>query len=126
MSLQESLSNQPIVIDNGSGVIKAGLAGVERPECEIRSYVGYKKYDKVMDNGFSPTDDVYNLLFQKSVISWVGHDLETRRGLCHLEYPIQHGIINNWDAMERIWKHIYSDAQLGRDCKDHPVCCVSK
>lgn len=59
MSQQDFLSNQPIVIDNGSGVIKAGLAGVERPSCEIRSYVGFQKYDKVMDGGFAPSDDVY-------------------------------------------------------------------
>lgn len=58
MLQQDFFSNQPIVIDNGSGVMKAGLAGVERPSCEIRSYVGYSKYDKVMDNDFAPLDNM--------------------------------------------------------------------
>ena len=59
MSQQEFISNQPIVIDNGTGVMKAGLAGVERPSCEFRSYVGSQKYDRVMMNGYAPDDDLY-------------------------------------------------------------------
>ena len=52
---------------------------------------------------------------------WVGSDLKTRRGLCHLEYPICHGIIEDWDKMELLWKHIFSDRQLGVESKEHPV-----
>ena len=51
---------------------------------------------------------------------WVGSDLKTRRGLCHLEYPIRHGIVEDWEKMELLWKHIYSDQQLGLDSKEHP------
>lgn len=121
MSQQEFISNQPIVIDNGTGVMKAGLAGVERPSCEFRSYVGSQKYDRVMMNGYAPDDDLYRLKFGFYVCSWVGKELETRRGLCHLEYPIRHGIVENWDLMELIWKHIYSRDQLGLDSREHPV-----
>ena len=52
---------------------------------------------------------------------WIGKDLETRRGLCHLEYPMNHGIVENWNLMEEIWKHIYSKAQLGLDSREHPI-----
>ena len=52
---------------------------------------------------------------------WIGKDLETRRGLCHLEYPMNHGIVENWNLREEIWKHIYSKAQLGLDSREHPV-----
>ena len=62
MSQQEFISNQPIVIDNGTGMIKAGLAGVERPSCEFRSYVGSQKYDRVMMNGYAPDDDPRRLV----------------------------------------------------------------
>ena len=58
MSQQDYISNQPVVVDNGTGVMKAGLAGVERPSCEFRSYVGSQKYDRVMNNGFAPDDDL--------------------------------------------------------------------
>ena len=52
---------------------------------------------------------------------WVGSDLKARRGLCHLEYPIRHGIIEDWNKMELLWKHIFSDRQLGIESKEHPV-----
>ena len=58
MPQQEYISNQPIVIDNGTGLMKAGLAGVERPNCEFRSYVGFQKYDRVVINGYAPADNL--------------------------------------------------------------------
>ena len=34
--------NQPVVIDNGSGILKAGFAGDDKPKCIIHSvYVKY-------------------------------------------------------------------------------------
>ena len=63
MSQQDFISNQPVVIDNGvidngTGVMKAGLAGVERPSCEFRSCVGQPKYSRVINNGFAPNEDL--------------------------------------------------------------------
>jgi centractin len=39
MSLEftDVLTNQPVVIDNGSGIIKAGFAGAEEPSCVFPS-----------------------------------------------------------------------------------------
>ena len=34
---------------------------------------------------------------------------------------MNHGIVENWNLMEEIWKHIYSKAQLGLDSREHPV-----
>jgi actin-related protein len=28
-------------------------------------------------------------------------------GILALKYPIEHGIIEDWDAMEKIWHHCY-------------------
>lgn len=39
---------QALVIDNGSGLIKAGLAGDERPSLTFSSYVGRPKHRKVL------------------------------------------------------------------------------
>ena len=51
----------------------------------------------------------------------MGNVLESRRGLCHLEYPIRHGIIENWDMMDKLWQHIYNKSQLGIRSSEHPV-----
>ena len=38
---------------------------------------------------------------------YVGEDAEKIRGVLELNYPIEHGEINNWDDMEIIWGHIF-------------------
>lgn len=40
MEGREVIANQPVVIDNGSGVIKAGFAGGDRPRVVFPSAVG--------------------------------------------------------------------------------------
>lgn len=44
----DGITKTPIVIDNGSGIIKAGFGGEEQPSLLFNSYVGRPKYDKVM------------------------------------------------------------------------------
>jgi len=38
---------------------------------------------------------------------YVGDEAQEKRGILALSYPIEHGIINNWDDMEKIWSHTY-------------------
>jgi centractin len=44
----DSYIKTPIVIDNGSGSIKAGFGGEERPSLVFNSFLGRPKHDKVM------------------------------------------------------------------------------
>jgi actin-related protein len=37
----------------------------------------------------------------------VGQEAQEKRGILILKYPIEHGIINNWDDMEKIWHHTF-------------------
>lgn len=52
---------------------------------------------------------------------FIGPRAEEYRGLLRLRYPIEHGMINHWDDMERIWAHIYSKEQLQIASEEHPV-----
>ncbi|ODV62595.1 actin-2 [Ascoidea rubescens DSM 1968] len=101
------LLNQPVVIDNGSGTIKAGFAGEERPKSYLPAIVGRPKYSRVMAGAIE--DD-----------NFIGNKAQENRGLLKIRYPISHGIIDNWDDMELLWQSIYLN-DLRISAEDHPV-----
>lgn len=103
--------NHPVVIDNGSGLIKAGFAGEQVPKCRFRSCIGTPKYNKEMPQALEGT--INN--------RFIGPRCEEHRGLMNLTYPIENGIVQNWDDMEEIWKYIYHKDQLSAKSSDHPV-----
>ncbi|XP_042300108.1 beta-centractin-like, partial [Sceloporus undulatus] len=48
MESYDIIANQPVVIDNGSGVVKAGFAGDQIPKYCFPNYVGRPKHVRVM------------------------------------------------------------------------------
>eukprot|EP00727_Mastigamoeba_balamuthi_P011467 m51a1_g6943 putative actin (466) ;mRNA; r:245990-247460 len=96
-----------IIIDNGSGAIKAGFAGDEAPRCVFPSVVGRPRHAEVMAG--SEHQDAY-----------IGHDAQRRRGVLTLKYPVEHGIVTDWDDMERVWEHTFRK-ELKVEPEEHPV-----
>mmetsp|Transcript_89666 Transcript_89666/g.252785 ORF Transcript_89666/g.252785 Transcript_89666/m.252785 type:complete len:377 (+) Transcript_89666:151-1281(+) len=96
-----------IVIDVGSGNCKAGFAGEDAPRCIFPSLIGRPKTINVM----SGTDDsgVY-----------VGDEAQAKRGILKVTYPVEHGIVQDWDDMEKIWHHTFYNG-LRVDPQDHAV-----
>lgn len=37
---------------------------------------------------------------------------QEHRGLLSVRYPMEHGIVKDWNDMERIWQYVYSKEQL--------------
>ncbi|TGZ73716.1 hypothetical protein CRM22_001354 [Opisthorchis felineus] len=52
---------------------------------------------------------------------FIGPKAEEHRGLLSIRYPIEHGIIRDWNDMERIWTYVYSKDQLMVSSEEHPV-----
>ena len=81
-----------LVVDNGSGMIKAGFAGDDGPRVVFPSIVG-------------------RLCHQSVCMVGMGHkncyEVQSRRCFLNLNYPMERGIVTNWDDMEEIWRHTF-------------------
>jgi len=96
-----------IVMDNGSGMMKAGFAGDDAPKAVFPAIVGSPKYDSVMV-GMGKKD------------CYVGDEAQAHRGILSIKHPVDNGIVNNWDDMEKIWHHtFYNELRVAPE--EHPV-----
>ena len=70
---------------------------------------------------------VYNSLYLQAVMggfgqrySSVGHAAQSKRGILAMKYPVEKGIVVNWDDMERIWDHTFHN-ELAVAPEEHSV-----
>ncbi|CDJ38972.1 actin, putative [Eimeria tenella] len=103
---EEVIANQPLVIDNGTGLLKTGFAGDDTPKAICPTFVGRPKHKRVMAG--AAEGDVF-----------VGPKAEAMRGLLRLRYPMRHGIVEDWLDMETLWGFVFSN--LNVNSEEHPV-----
>ncbi|MES1904350.1 MAG: hypothetical protein MHPSP_000184 [Paramarteilia canceri] len=85
---------EKVVIDNGTGMIKAGISGDDVPRAVFSAVVGKPKQKSAMV-GMNKKD------------CFIGDEAQSKRGILTMKYPIDHGIVTNWDDMEKIWHHTF-------------------
>lgn len=82
------------MLDNGSGTIKCGIAGMSEPLGFLPTVVGRPLYRSVL-----PMMDAGRV--------YVGEEAKKKKGVLSLEYPIEHGMVTNWGDMESVWHHTF-------------------
>jgi actin, other eukaryote len=97
--------NQTLVIDPGSSNIQAGIAGQDAPKVVFPSVVGFPKRKMI---GFDTKD------------AYVGDEANSKRGILNLKFPIEHGVITNWEEMEKLLNYtFYNELRVSPD--EQPV-----
>ena len=84
-----------VVIDVGSGFTKAGFAGEETPAHIFLSIIGKPKYPAAM---LGPRYKDY----------YVGAEALRMRGVLRISYPLEHGIVKDWDGFTKLVDFAYS------------------
>ncbi|KAF9605013.1 hypothetical protein IFM89_012969 [Coptis chinensis] len=92
----------PLVFDCGSKTTKAGFAGDENPRVVFPSMVGRSRTQH---------------FWQKH--AYVGDEAKSKIGDLNSAYPIDHGVVRDWDNMVEIWDNIFKELQV--DPEEHPI-----
>eukprot|EP01084_Bolivina_argentea_P144104 252916_1 len=98
---------QSVIIDLGSETIQAGFGGDDAPRAVFPNMVGRPRSEH-RDSG-KTKKDVY-----------VGDEAKSKRALLHIRYPIEFGIVTNWDLMEKVWHHTFYN-ELRIQPEEHSV-----
>ena len=91
-----------VVIDNGSDTTKVGFEGTESP---LHTFPSVSKHADISGTTQS---------------TYVGYGAHGKSDTHKLEYPINRGIITNFDSLETIWEYAFK-ARLNVCPTDHPV-----
>lgn len=87
--------NNSIVIDNGTGYIKAGFGGYEKPQNIILNCVGNPKSK--------------DFIFKGRNCDFIGEEMKAIKNQLKFDYPVKRGIIQDWNNMEKIWDHTFKE-----------------
>lgn len=100
-SLEEDIC---IIIDNGSGCVKTGLSCDEKPKAVFPSTIGIprKKFTNSMQEFYC------------------GDQISDKRNMLTTHYPLENGIVQNFEYMEMLWEYTI-DEVLQVDPAKYPV-----
>lgn len=101
-----------VVIDVGSGTVKAGFSGAESPKSIFPTVIGSPRSSQLMIGG-------QNRDF------FVGFEAQAKHGMLNLRSPIENGLISNWDDMEKILNHTFYNELLVNP-EEHSVLLTEK
>merc|ERR1712083_427287 len=103
---KNQMSDKNVIIDNGSGVIKAGFSGDNAPSIKFPSIVGRPRGK--------------GMISVESKDEYIGDEAQKMRGVLNLSYPIESGIVTEWELMNKVWEYAFAN-ELRVDASEHRV-----
>ncbi|XP_039259141.1 actin-related protein 2 [Styela clava] len=100
----DSAGRKVVVCDNGTGFVKCGFAGSNFPAHIFPALVGrpiIRSTTKVNDI------EVKDLM--------VGDDASLLRSMLEVNYPMENGIVRNWEDMIHLWDYTFGPEKLDID-----------
>ncbi|RSH86342.1 actin [Apiotrichum porosum] len=103
----------PLVIDNGTGYTKMGFAGNSEPSFVFPTAIATHQTASSSSNTASaqtrsaPASASTNLASKRGIEDldfFIGDEAIANSRTYQVHYPIRHGMIENWDYMERFWE----------------------
>jgi len=90
------MSKNVIVCDNGTGFVKCGFAGANFPTAIFPSMVGRPvlRYEEKIDNV-----EIKDIM--------VGDEASKLRSLLQITYPLDNGIVRNWEDAKYVWNYTF-------------------
>jgi len=97
------MSETPLVVDNGTGFVKAGFAGANFPAHSFPSIVGRPilRAEERSVGLNAPQIALKDIMF--------GDEASVVRNYLDISHPMEHGIIRNWDDMTRLWDYTFRE-----------------
>ncbi len=109
--MPSSLGSLPcIVCDNGTGFVKVGYAGQNFPSSIFPSMVGRPllRAEEVIDDTIELKDIM------------CGEEASAARHSLDIRYPVENGIVKNWEDMEHLWNYTFYE-KLQIDPADNKI-----
>lgn len=98
-----------VVMDNGSGCIKAGFGGEDAPRMEMTNIVGRSRHPGVS-----------GIMLGLNTDNMVGDEAQANSGIIDLSRPVERGIVKDWDDMQHVWQRAFV-AGLQVPIEEHPL-----
>ncbi|RLI11065.1 actin, cytoplasmic 2 [Candidatus Bathyarchaeota archaeon] len=105
--IEMGAEERAVVLDVGSGFTKAGFADKEKPSCVFLSVIGRPKYPPAL---IGPRYKDY----------YVGEEALKLKGIMRITYPLEHGIVKDWDGFKKLVEFAFNEC-LRIDPSKHPV-----
>ena len=94
-----SVNQNVIVLDNGTGYLKAGFAGSNEPACNIPTIIGkpiLRASESTIDgrSGLKEVKDLY-----------LGDEAAAHRNILDIQNPVENGVVKDWEGLQKLWAY---------------------